>query len=459
MILRIDHLLFALYLGGCVLIAVMLSKGAWFLATIAVAGALVAVVGIYARGTMFLSVLYALATTTAYREFLLEYRLEFFKLPLNYIELLLFAVLITACLKVLLFRRCIYLGKFGLPFLALALVAALGGMMGYLKGYDKYAWTQELRVPLLFVASYFSFLFIIKKVHTVWAVLWAIVLGASWSTSLQIYVFFTTGSRDIDISSFFGVFALGILLCGILLGWPLFSSKVVYPLILVNVLGVIVSFNRGDWFGMAVVGLFIFIFVSHKRRVRILWTVTVLVALFTFVGYSFPRLLPEHANFDLILHKRVEGLLNLPADRGYISRLEETKEGWRAYKEGSLWIGHGFGHRFYHYSVGQEKYVQTYYFHNSFLFYLVGSGLLGLSVILWTLGTMITIGLLYWLRFGARHNESIALLALAAGTCAISVESVVAGLVSDPLVMPFLGLVAAIESILAKELDLHSAKQ
>jgi O-Antigen ligase len=400
----------------------------------------------------YAGLVFIVAVTTGHRYWLLEGRFEGAGIPINYVELIFVLLLGLALGHALFHRRTLRWGAFGWPALALAAVSLVGVVVGYLHGYPTYNLLQEMRTLLFFTLSYFAFLIIVPNSSAAFGMIRVGVISSAAPAAYMIGTFLLTGSRDIGVPIYFCVFSISVLLCVIGFRWPLIPQWLAWSLLLLTIGGILSSLNRGDWLGLCTAAAVVlpYLMIQVPRRAL---GIGLLVGLATLFVASFGLLYVDRYDSLVSFTERVDTLQELPYDLPYQSRLDETTEAWNLYTKGNLLVGEGLGlrmYRFMYLTWVTGRYVEVYYFHNSYIQYLLKTGLMGLAVIVWLLFRIGTAGLGSWRR--RRWNAAeIAALSLSAGCLAWSVESFVGGLVSDPMITPFLGSMAALLSILLQE--------
>lgn len=379
------------------------------------------------------------------RDILFALRVPIYGIPLNLIEFLIPFLIISLYLRLITSHIKLRSQPFILPISLLFLSSLLATFIGFLNSYPLYKFFQETRVPIFFILGYLYTSIFIKEKSQIIFLLRIFILGATIASIEQLFVFLSThGGRDVGIVSTYFFIAISLLVASTFHG-KLFSRQQTNLFILINTVGIILALTRADWLGLFVSFLFIYALLNFRYKIQfsakfISLSIIIFVGLFTFIStfgelYTLDR-----------LYQRLETVSNLGGDESLSGRLAETTGGFDEFASGTLIekiFGKGFGYPFYRYLPHLGIYKDAYYFHNSYMFYLLKSGIFGFTALLVLISVFINKSIKGYKLTKNMHNKTI-FLGLGAGMFGVFISSLLNGKLSDPIPINSMGILFGI---------------
>jgi len=339
------------------------------------------------RGTLVLAMVLLVVVVVLPEDISLRYRVPLAGGGLFITDLLL-GPLVLAWLASLLTRRTVTATRspVTLPlalFLVWVIVAAL---IGYESGNEVKSILQDLRN----LVYYFLFFWVITSIADRRSVLMLLkALGVCVVAGFAVGVIYSalgraqaTGFVEAGVSRFPApndVFLMGsVLLAAWVAIWPGGSRRprVLWPLLMIAILGLMLSFTRGYWVGFVVGLLYLTTLLPTSKRMRLIAGVLVSGSLLA-VGTA----VLQPAVFDSVISRAIA--VTAINDRNVQYRLSENQAVERQVRERPL-FGYGLGKTFVpdyqRYGIPLEP---TIYIHNTYLWFLQRLGAVGVGLFAW----------------------------------------------------------------------------
>lgn len=361
-------------------------------------GAFLAVLSPYSLLALVLIPLTVLEATTV----LSYYRVSIAGFPVGTIDI--GYALVAVSLLVALLRKRWSGAKSGGLQLPSALVAFVGVTLvsllwGVVNANPTYQMVRAIRYPFSLVLFYLATIHVVHNVSQVRNLLRVLVVGTSLAALQNIFMFvhlsplyLTTNSLPVlralaFPTLFYTMVFLSVL--GLLIHYPgaqggEHNRRVAVVVMMVSLAANIVTLHRSIW--VCTVGSLIVASVLVRRPDRatmMRWMAVTVMSIGVFV-LILNLFLPSSFDLQGLLSKRVDSIFEDPSVPGqsYYTRLAGARTELAAWRDGNPLLGRGLG--FWEYdeyrAIGGAAPR-----HNSYLFYLVNTGLIGLLVFIWVL--------------------------------------------------------------------------
>jgi len=366
-----------------------------------------------------------------------------------------------------------------LAFLGINLV---GGLHGLARNYSLYYIVQHLSFPVYLVIVYFSTLVLIRDEPQIEVIIKLLLIGALLASLQQIFFFI---SQSMGYSSIFYrdymeglpqtsilfyrnawipygsiLPAMSILLSSMVVNPDFLGKRKSYLILLVYISALILTFTRGSWVA-AIVYLLAFLAIARRpksRRVSFLvGAICALVLLSILLLIVLDRLLPAPIDLTEEAVKRfsdLAALITIPRSLAQVDvgepsplggRLPLARWSLKAFLEGNLLLGRGHGFLIVEYSGLALASMRA---HNTFLFYLTRTGLIGLGTLLLILFVSIKRGL----ELGRNASSVLyrmTAMGLATAFLGLFVTGLGSGALSDIMGVSFYGVSFALIDVMA----------
>lgn len=319
------------------------------------------------------------------------------------------------------------------PIMLLLGWVVVAALIGYLRGNELKLILQDARSLAYYVMFFFAVLLVTDR-RTVLAFLR--LLGVCVPIVFALGVVFAAQGQGMalnyvepGVSRFPApddVFLMSSVMSATFLAvWPVGRArpKWLWAFLVVSLLGLLLSFVRGNWVAFAAAILYLLLVLRVRERMRLIAGVVILAALLT-VGMAVAR--------PAILRSVVSRALAVTAveDRNVQWRLIENRAVGRQIEQ-SPWVGNGLGKEYlFDWSrYGVAPYFKTY-IHNDYYWFAHRLGIIGLGLFLW----LVIAYLVPWMRLRATlPRDDPWLLGLVYGGRAMFVSLLVVSVTSPRL--------------------------
>ena len=347
-------------------------------------------------------------------------------------------------------------------------VTLVSTLWGFSNGNHVYEIIRDLRPIVSFVLIYLISINTVRQVPQVEILFKVFIAGTSLAAVQQVYrfaqstpIYLARGSISfLRLAAFQAPFYAVALL--MLLGFLVHIERtseqgglrfLAIILTILNLGALLVTLNRGPWIFTTVSLIFGIILVRRLHRPALLrWFGGIILG--TGVALLvWDLLLPSSLDPLDLLSSRAQSILGDPTVRGesYYTRLA----GWRldltAWKHGSLLLGRGLGFRDYGPYLGVHS-EAVGVGHNSYLFYLVRMGPVGVLAVLWILVSFLRRS---WNLYIDSHSWAVQLVSWNSLLTIIylSMNAMTSAPFHNERVMPVLGLFFGLATVCDKRLQ------
>lgn len=409
-----------------------------------------------------------------YRGFLYEARIWLGEFPISVFDIMVAYVIVCALLQRLgdRFHRIAWAIRWSSPPIVLFIVAnGIALAYGILNSYRAYDILRDVVGPAYLIAVYWAGSVLVRGETTILRCLRSLVIGSTLSAMLMAYIFVSRGmggagltgllappSHSVGVSVLregriqHGVMPIAVVLLFVTLmsDFAMFPRWLTYLLLVTNSAAMALQMNRGDWLAtiIPICSLALARRIGALRKTRAIFEilfvlVTVVVLLLGIQSVINVGFVDAISDRFVSIWSIGRNLLDVAVaqETGVLGRVVAAELSLAAWREGGLfaWFlgrGHGFRLRTY---AGLETFDFLGYPHNSYLFYLVRTGAVGLcSLILFLLlGTWRAweVGNKLRAPLGSRALG----LALSAATLSIVVGAVFQDYLREPLMATIAG--------------------
>lgn len=336
---------------------------------------------------------------------MLEYRLEMEGvspkgLPLSLLDLVVFATFLSGFLRLLVPQKgntsptpSDFPQPFQRPFLLMVGVVLFSALWGVVQGNSSYQLLRDLRTLVYFLGSFYLASRLIDHSRQVKRIAYALVIAGILVAFQQVITFFGRLSGFLEISSLRDVgiptgtiaFASLILFFASLYRLRMLPAGFHLPLQGFMGLGILVSFTRSVWAQFLLGYSLSLFYLDLRRRQRAFLLMLVLGFFLVLILPRFIELFAGNVSVQQLLVERVQSFFRGVRDPSQAARLSEASVAFQEWLQ-SPFLGRGLGYRFYFFDPVGGRTLPSDHIHNSVLFYLVKTGILGL----------LAVSILYW---------------------------------------------------------------
>lgn len=268
--------------------------------------------------------------------------------------------------------------RFILLFLTLNIIAVL---IGLIKGNSIYDLIRDIRFPVYFIIMFYLISTVILKTEQIKAFLVMVVA----SSVLGIYPMVDDFLNGLQVgASILMLFSFAVTLAILLASRLTIKYHILLMLSLtVFFVPLFISGKRGATFCMFLC-LFILLYLHRSKISKIFSLLIVMGSLVFTIFYTYDYIPPQ-----------IQNMISAATDRRILQTVDETTNRmaydpqryyeWQiAFDEAAKcpFFGNGLGYTHYFYVRGEAIYDKYSWYHNSYLFYLVKTGYIGLSILI-----------------------------------------------------------------------------
>lgn len=295
-----------------------------------------------------------------------------------------------------------------LPLIVFLLLAGCTAVLAFLQGHAFVAWASDLNM-ILFYAFYFVIVGATRSPQELDRVFIALSLVTAFAVFRSAYEEISTRSFEFvlygeTVIKFPIASAFSLILFFVLLSIVLFmrqkNEKWFFLVLLCILFGVhqILASVRSRWLGAIAALMAIFLVTSPPQKGRFLRPLSFLALCLTFllaVSLTVPALFQNPAlDFMQMIQKRFATIFKGRADPTTEARFLEWKAAVKEIRD-HPWLGSGLGKgvAYFDTTLYHPRTVTTRYIHNSYLFFLLNMGWVGLLAFLWLCVSFVFYGL------------------------------------------------------------------
>jgi len=268
--------------------------------------------------------------------------------------------------------------RFILLFLTLNIIAVL---IGLIKGNSIYDLIRDIRFPVYFIIMFNLISTVILKTEQIKAFLIIVIA----SSVLGIYPMVDDFLNGLQVgASILMLFSFAVTLAILLASRLMIKYRILLMLSLtVLVVPLVISGKRATTFCMFL-SSFILLYLYRSKMSKIFSLLIVMGSLVFTIFYTYDYIPPQIQNMiSGAANRRIQQTVNEATNRAVYDPLRYYE--WQiAFDEAakSPYFGNGLGYTHYFYIRGGFIFDKYSWYHNSYLFYLVKTGYIGLSILI-----------------------------------------------------------------------------